>query len=779
MTKRICLWLFLLLMAASLWRVLFHVQVQTDITGFMPEARTQVQRLLVQQLENGAAAGLWIVVLSGAPEEVQAEVSRKLSEYASRSSLVNQVWNGQQGLPSVLRDKIFSYRYLLSKRIVPDSYSSEGLRKMFEDLLQNLRSPLSAFSKQLAIRDPGGEGLYLFEKLRGQSSKLMVRNGVWFSKNAPQAILLLQSSASGTDLDAQQHLSDQLQKWFAESKSAAGIADLQMNLGGVPVISLQTRAQIRDTSRILSMAATAFMLLFMFMIYRSPVKVILTALPLLSGTLVAVSLVSWWFGSIHGITLAFGIVLLGVAVDYPVHILSHQREGESLTKTVKRIRGTLLLGVVSSVLGFSAMLWTDFNGLAQLGLFAMSGLLVAAWTSMNINPVLAGETYIPPVHWPVLPGRPLGTGWSGLLVLAIVMIAVAVVQDRDIWAKDIQSLSPVSAQTKKADQQLRELTAAADPGLVLLVVADTVQEVLEKQEQLAPRLQKAVDQGYMLSTDYAAAILPSIKFQRQRQRWIPNLSVLEHNMTQALQGLPFRPGSFASFIDELQQSHQLAPLVEADLRDSPLELRLQSLLQNLGERYVGLVSLNGVKQKQKLQDWLAADSLDDVWLLDIPEASSHLVDEFRKAIINRILLVLALIALMVLIWLRDAERWLRVMLPVLLSMLVAATTVLLGGSGLNLFHLVSLLLVAGIGLDYALFFSRPVTDSKDRGHTQMALMVCAISTVVVFLLLAFSEIPVLQAIGVTVTTGTVSAFLLSWFIAGSENVSVTPSKEIR
>lgn len=118
--------------------------------------------------------------------------------------------------------------------------------------------------------------------------------------------------------------------------------------------------------------------------------------------------------------------------------------------------------------------------------------------------------------------------------------------------------------------------------------------------------------------------------------------------------------------------------------------------------------------------------------------------------------------MLVALWLRDALRWLKVMTPVLLSVAVSVTVVLATGVGLNLFHLVSLLLVAGIGLDYALFFSLPHEKLDDRRQTAKSLMICCFSTVVVFSLLAVSDIPVLHSIGLTVASGALAVFGFSW-----------------
>ena len=83
------------------------------------------------------------------------------------------------------------------------------------------------------------------------------------------------------------------------------------------------------------------------------------------------------------------------------------------------------------------------------------------------------------------------------------------------------------------------------------------------------------------------------------------------------------------------------------------------------------------------------------------------------------------------------------------------------GISLNLFHLISLVLVAGLGLDYALFFEHAADDPAEQRRTLHAVLVCSLSTLMVFALLAISDLPVLRALGLPVTIGVVSNFVLA------------------
>ena len=87
------------------------------------------------------------------------------------------------------------------------------------------------------------------------------------------------------------------------------------------------------------------------------------------------------------------------------------------------------------------------------------------------------------------------------------------------------------------------------------------------------------------------------------------------------------------------------------------------------------------------------------------------------------------------------------------------------GVELNLFHLVALVLGAGLGLDYALFFEHAGDDRAEQLRTLHAVIVCSLTTLLVFSLLALSTIPVLRAIGSTVALAVVANFVFALFIA--------------
>ncbi len=158
--------------------------------------------------------------------------------------------------------------------------------------------------------------------------------------------------------------------------------------------------------------------------------------------------------------------------------------------------------------------------------------------------------------------------------------------------------------------------------------------------------------------------------------------------------------------------------------------------------------------------------------MDLKEASESLVAAYRGRVLGALGIAALLLALTVAIALRTPRRIVRVLLPMALTTLLILALLRGCGVELNLFHLIALILAAGLGLDYALFFDHAGDDRADQLRTLHALIVCSLMTLLVFALLAASSIPVLRAIGSTVALGVLFNFVLALLIS-RETVSDT------
>jgi len=748
---RLAVALWLLLLALAGWQ-LAHTRVVADLGAFLPPSATPAQQLLLDQMRSGVASRILLIAVSGADDERLAEASRALAAKLRSSELFASVQNGgDEGLRAD-REAFMNYRYVLSPAAGSERFSAPALRAALEAALAELATQSAGALRAMLPRDPTGELRRIFERLPAASPAK--RGGVWFTGDGRRALLVAETVAGGFDALAQEQAIGAVHQ--------AVDPKLKVEVSGPGVFAAASRTQIERDAWLLSLASGALVLLLLLRIYRRPRIVALCFVPVVSGVLVGTAAVSLAFGNVHAITLGFGATLIGEAVDYPSYACLNAGPGESLGRALERIWPTLRLAVLTTVLGGLTMLLSSFAGLAQLGLLSMSGVLVAGVVTGYVLPVLAGERPVTerPFAAPVALERATlrARSFSPLVwILAFVALVLLVRNAGKLWEDDLAAMSPVPEPLKAADRELRRELGAPDVRHLILIQGPSREAALEGAEALEAKLDDLVGRKVIAGYDLATRYVPSLAEQQRRLAALPEPAILRTNLEQALAGLPFQRGVFEPFLREVEQSRARGPLGEADLRGTVLGIKLQTLVVPAGSGWAVLVPLYGVADAQALGA--------EVPVLDLKAESERLLAGYRLEALRLTALGMGAIMLLLAFGLRNARAVLQVVLPVALALLISAAILQGLGQRLTVFHLIAMLLVMGIGLNYSLFFDRPEADLLLRRRLLFALYVTCATTLLAFVTLAFSSNPVLHAIGLTVSVGAAAAFLTSAALA--------------
>jgi predicted exporter/predicted hotdog family 3-hydroxylacyl-ACP dehydratase len=405
------------------------------------------------------------------------------------------------------------------------------------------------------------------------------------------------------------------------------------------------------------------------------------------------------------------------------------------------------------------------TGLAQLACFTVVALAVAGATTRFALPALMERSSRDFGSSPFL--ERLGSRITALprmrwtaLALAAIAIAAVTLAPQAFWENDLSLLTPVPRDLLQTDQQLRSELGTADARYLLVVEAQDGEQALRKLEALEPTLQELVSSGAIGGFDHAARYVPSAQTQHRRQQRLPDTTALREVVQRAQAGTPFRTGVFEPFLEDVERARALQPLTVEALRSSPLGASVDMLLTQRSGGVTALVTLSAVNNVATLQEF-AQKSGDNVRLLDIKVASEELVAAQRTRILWTLATAAVLLVAVVAFALRSRSRVYRVLAPMVLTTLLVLAVLRVSGLSLNLFHLIALVLAAGLGLDYALFFEHASADRAEQRRTLHAVLVCSLSTLMVFALLGLSDIPVLRAIGVTVTLGVIFNFVFA------------------
>lgn len=758
--------LWLLAALACGWVVL-KTPIVADLTLFLPRT-DPVAELLAEQLRSGPTTRLILVGLSGASEAARANASQQLAERLRASGQFSRVANGADTmLPEAEWQTLYAHRYLLSSTVAPERFTPEGLRAALQQRLRELQSPLAVLQKRWLPGDPTGELLSLINLWSSGMREPVKRLGVWFSPDGERALLLAETRASGYDLPAQRQAVTGIRAAFAEASAGTGV---ELAMSGPGVLATLAEDQIRAEAEMLSALAMTAMVAILLSVYRSARTVWLGALPMLSALLAGAATVGLLFGQMYMITLAFSMTLLGETLDYPTYLFSHRRVGETVTDTLRQLWPTLRLCVATTALGCLAMIIGDFPGLSQLGVFTIAGVIAAVATTRWLLPALLSPDWTPPRPtamggWTegLLRPRPklaLALGVGGLFLL-LALLAKA----PTVWEDNLAALSPIPMNLLRLDQQLRTALGAPEVGRLIVVTAPDAETALRHSEAVVAWLAVQQKNGVLDGYEAAVRYLPSQHTQRQRQAHLPEPDQLATHLARAAQGLPFQPALFTPFLDAVAAARVAPPVTWQDLEGTLLGTRVGALLFP-GERgWTALLPLSGVRDGAVLTQGLPLYPGSQARYLDLRAETSRLVAGFREEILIRLGGGTLLIVAVVWIGLRSWRLALAALLPVTLALACDVAMLLALGERLTLFHLVSLLLVLGIGVDYGLFFSRPGVDPFMRRRTLHALLVCCGSALTVFGLLSLSSLPALRAIGLTVSLGVAASFAAALVLA--------------
>ena len=740
--------------------------VTADLSAFLPRSPSATQQLLVDQLRDGVVSRLILIAIEGDAPDRLTGLSRALAARLRGNPLVAAVENGERTGRGADGAYLWSNRYLLSPAVTPDRFTAKGLREALQNDLRLLQSPAGMVLKQALPADPTAEILRLTDRMLGDAAGPASRDGVWVSADGARALLLVQTAAPGFDMDAQQKTLDLIRSAFDEAQAATGSAQLVMT--GPAVFSVQTRDRIEADARRSSIIATVLVAGVLLLVYRSFRALALSLLPAATGALAGVAAVGLGFGTVHGITLGFGVTLLGESVDYAIYLFTQTQPGSPARRTLLRIWPTLLLGVATSVVGFGTMLFSSFSGLAQLGLFSITGLVVALAVTRWVLPALLPEGYSterPARLAPVLSALTRAAPALRLPLAGVTLLSLAwlVYQGPTVWSAELSSLSPIEEADQRRDEALRRDLGAPDAGHLLVTSAPMVDGALAAAERLSAPLEALARDHLIAGYDSPALVLPSQAAQHARQAALPPSEQLRTALTEALQGLPFRSDAFAPFLTDAEKARTQPLLTPASLDGTSLKLKLDSLLVHTGTGWTAMLPLRGVTDPQALSIRLAGDpAAKGAILLNLKEESDSLYRTYRQEALT--LAVLGAIAITVLLAaaLRSFRSLVAAVMPLAAAVVITMALLTALGQALSIFHLVGLLLVVGVGSNYSLLFERPEPSAALRERTVASVAVANLCTVIGFGTLAFSRIPVLHGIGMTVAIG---AFLSLAFAA--------------
>lgn len=749
-----------------------RLQVVTDITAFMADVADPKLAALSRAMASSELTRT--LVLSIADERGDPDVAiagaQALADRLQGRPDVAWLRTGPGELHAEAIHNLYYPRraYFLADEPgdLKDRLSDDGLRAAARELRRQLGLPTSGVIKQIAPADPLLVYPAQLRRLEAaQGGGVGLRDGHFVAEDQ-HALVMLATRGSPFVADEQAPLQAAIDAAFAEVDAQSG-GRLVLERSGVARFALAAEHSMRaDISRISTVSLVGIVALFLLM-FRSPRLVLLSLAPLAAGVTAALAACLALFGAVHGLTLAFGATLVGVCIDYSVHLFNHHmldppRGGPR--QSARRIWPGLLLGALTTVAGFAGLAWTSFPGLREVALFASIGVLVAALATRYWLPDL-----LPRFPKPGRIQRAAAAGLARLVasmrrrraataVLPAVALGLCVVGlPRIEWSDDVRLLTALDPELLAEDERVRARVSRMDGGRFVVAFGADEEAALAGNDAAAVRLRAAQAAGEIEAFRSLHALVWSAALQQANAAALAD-STLPARLDAAYVAEGFRAGSFAKFFSDM--SHGPDVMRPADMVGTPLAEAARTFRAEIEGGEVAVVTLlRGVSDAAALQARLA--DLPDVRYFDQQALMQAAFGRYRARTFE--LVVAGLVGVLAMVWLRYRRLGLALaaFTPAVLAAATALALVALTGATIGILHVVALLLVLSMGVDYGVFLAESRGDPGGFDATVLSVLLACLSTVLAFGLLAMSQSPALQAIGITVGAGVLLSLVLA------------------
>ena len=748
-------WLvFLLVLGVQQWQLWSErSRIDTDILALLPQdAHDRVLGDVTRRIADGSARQ--IVVLLGSADadsarRAQSAFSAAMAADAEGALLVPsgsmEGWfDDARAFYAPYRDRLLTpQQRTLLQQADTDTLAGQALGALY--------GPLGAPRLTDWRQDPLALWPHWWQQQAQASGLRLGEDGLLDAEGRHWAVLQYDTRDSAFQLDGERHLAGLLER--AGAAAGAVAPALEILHAGVPLHAEAAAVQANHEINTIGWGSLAAVLLLVWLAFRSLRPILLVAASLLIGCGVALAVTVLVFGNVHVLTLVFGASLVGVAEDYGIHwFASRQAEpADRRWKLLRHLLPGLWLALLTSALAYFALALAPFPGLRQMALFSVVGLAAAFLTVIFWFPWLDGgqirQTRFSRwlggtlERWPRLQGRgPVGA-FIGI-VAVFSAIGIAQVKSDD----DLRSLQASPPALMAQQIRLSQLLGMPSPAQFFLVQGNGADELLQREEALTARLRALADGqqigGYRAISDW----LPS-----------PARQQADAALTAAVE-----PGVLAAVAEAVGEPLPRPVFSEGALTAqtflaAPVSRPFRHLWAGrVGGQLASVVMVDdGGHADAMAVLQAAAEGLPGVRWVDRTSDFSQLLGHYRKLMGG--MLLVGVVLVFGALWLRYRGQAWRVLAPTLLAGAMTVALLALFGQPLQLFNVLALMLLLGMGIDYGIFLI------EHRGDASAWLAVCvgAASTWLSFGLLGLSATPALRAFGLTLLFGIGLVWLIS------------------
>lgn len=701
---------------------------------------------------------------------------------------IEQTWSFvNEHLPLFLTEKDYE---TLENRLHKDS-----LQALISSHYKAMLTPAGMAAQSFVRKDPFGltfAGLGKLQELN-LGTNFKITDGYLTTNDHQHLLFFINPKYHGNDTEHNTALVQQLEAMqdrfnhrYRESASC--------EFFGAPFIAVSNASQIKTdilTTVVISLSVLYLLLAFF---YRSVFVPLIAFVPSVFGVVSALAFLYLFKGSISAISISLGAVLLGVTVDYSLHILTHYKVAKNITDLYRSVTTPVLLSSITTALSFLCLLFVHSEVMQDLGLFAFVGIMVSAGLALVFIPHLyrGGRTIeTRKTLLDNLGAYPFHRN-KWLVGSCLILIIVSVFTFKDVqFNGDISQINYVNDRFSKAQHKLEQLTESHYKSVYATAYGNSLEEALVQNQNIYQTLiaSKQANQIHQFSS-LGSIVLP-VAEQRKRiarweQFWTENRkSQLQTDLIALGENIGFKPNTYQPFFQSLEEAY----LPIENLADYS-QLAAIPIADFITEKDGFYTIANLVKLTEPMREAFIeqTEAQTSAIVIDRKTLSETFLGKLKDDVLS--LAGYSFIAISVILWIffRRIELVMLTLIPITVTGVVTSAVMNWFGIEFNVFSMIVCTLVLGHAVDFSIFMTCALQKDYTTGRDELpvykvSVLLASITTFLAIGTLIFAKHPALRSIALVSLVGIFTALVITfvfyptvyrWFIFDRPSRGLSP-----
>lgn len=758
------------------------ITFEEDITKIIPKSEQgNITTKVVQQLKFSDKI---TVLISREDKGSLDDLTQTARLFLDKLDCCNQYIKNVQGRVDEKNIKqTFDFVYTHLPLFLDDSdylkieqkLARDSINVQVEQNFKTLLSPTGIIAKDFIVADPLGVSFVALKKLQklSISDNFKLIDGYIVTKDEQSLLLFIDPVLSGSETEKNTNFIEELNKLKHEINTQL-LGKSTIDYFGASFIAVANAKQIKTDVLTTVIISISVLMLLLMLYYRKVYVPVIIFIPSVFGGLFALMCLYFFKDSISAISISIGAVLLGITVDYSLHILTHYKNNADISLLYKDITRPLIMSSMTTAVAFLCLFFVKSEALQDLGLFASIAVVMSALFSIVIIPHLYKVSNTTGQPRKTMLDKIASFSFEknkALLIGSLLLIIGSFFTYKNVsFDNDLSKLNYIPAEIKQVEKKLENSTNLTSKSLYVVAYGEDKEQVLQRNEELKENLEEFKLAEKIIDFNSLSNIVLSNKEQLKRIKkwnefWDENkVNKFKQNIINAGKPLGFKAETHQKFFTLLTTQQQ--PVKLKEYAEIPAFFTEEFISEKNGFYTItSVVKVDDAKRTAAIKQIEAKQN--NLLVIDRKQLNEtylgHLKDDFNR------LINYSFIAIILILWyfFRRIELVLISLIPILLTGFIIMGVMGLLNIQLNIFSSIVATLIFGHGIDFTIFMTNALQKEHTYGKNELptyrtSILLAVITTILAIGALVFAAHPALKSISVLSLIGVFSALVITF-----------------